>query len=52
VRDAFVHRYPQVESEFKQTAEISPGSVNSLGGLASVYGLEGRKRKQTKCFPK
>jgi len=37
--------------EFKKAEEISPGSVNSLGALAYIYGLEGKKRQAEKMLP-
>jgi TolB-like protein/Flp pilus assembly protein TadD len=48
---AVVHRYPEAESEFRKAEEISPGSVSSLGAIAYILGLEGKKKQAEKMLP-
>ena len=48
---ANLNRYAEAENEFKKAEEISPDSVTSLGALAYVYGLEGKRRETERMFP-
>jgi Flp pilus assembly protein TadD len=48
---AVVKRYADSESEFRKAEEISPRSLTSLGGLAYVYGLEGKEKDAERMLP-